>query len=93
MSHRSAYHVCVKRAWREREFEIYRVPLRDRLPIVRIPLRPEDADIRLDLQALLNQAYRTGRYDDLDYRREPEPPLEADDAKWADELLRREGRR
>ena len=67
--------------------------MRERLPIIRIPLRQTDTDITLDLQSLLDHAYRTGRYDDVDYRNEPEPPLDVDDARWADELLRREGRR
>ena len=29
----------------------------------------------------------------VDYRREPEPPLNAEDAAWADELLRHKGLR
>lgn len=91
--HRTAYHICVKREWRPDEFEIYRAALRERLPIIRIPLRRADADITLDLQSLLDQAYRTGRYDDIDYRNDPDPPLDVDDAKWADELLRRQGQR
>jgi len=91
-THRTPYHVCVRRAENVR-FEFYRVPLRERLPIIRIPLRPTDQDITLDLQALVNQAYRLGRYDDIDYRNEPEPALDAEDAKWADALLRKQGLR
>ncbi|HWE02424.1 MAG TPA: DUF4058 family protein [Tepidisphaeraceae bacterium] len=92
-SHRTAYHICVKRGWRGDEFEIYRAPFRQRLPIIPIPLRRTDPDATLDLQALVDQAYRTGRYDDTDYRVDPDPPLDGDDARWADELLRRESRR
>jgi hypothetical protein len=33
------------------------------------------------------------RYDDIDYRREPDPPLDPADATWADELLRKAGKR
>ena len=80
--------------WRGDEFEIFRAPLRERLPIIRIPLRRTDADVTLDLQGLVEQAYLTGRYDDdIDYRNDPEPPFDGDDARWADELLRHEGRR
>src|SRR5437763_1790427 len=93
VSHQTRYHVCVRRAWIENQFEFYKVPLRERLPVIKIPLRPTDQDVTRDLQALLDQAYRLGRYDDIDYRGEPEPPLDADDAKWADELLRRQGLR
>ena len=92
-SHRTTYHICVKRAWRGDEFEVYRVPLRERLPVIPIPLRRGIADVRLDLQSLIEQAYRTGRYDDIDYAIDPELPLEKEDAQWADELLRSEGRR
>lgn len=91
-SHRTTYRVCV---WRNEtgQFELYRVPLLRRLPSIRIPLRPADADVRLDLQALIDRCYAIGRYDDLDYRAEPNPPLDADDAKQADEMLRGKGLR
>jgi len=37
------------------------VPLRQRLPAIRVPLRETDADVPLDLQALIEQVYRHGR--------------------------------
>jgi len=73
--------------------EVYKVPLRERLPVISIALRPGDADVRLDLQAILEQCYRNGGYDDIDYTRDPAPPLRGDDAVWADTLLRKHGRR
>ena len=63
------------------------------LPAIRIPLDREDRDIALDLQALIDQCYEEGRYDDIDYREDPEPPLAPDDAQWADALLREKGLR
>ncbi len=57
-----------------------------------IPLRCADADVRLDLQPLLDRCYEMGSYD-LDYRADPEPPLDAEDAKQADEWLRGKGLR
>lgn len=92
-SHRTTYQVCVRRSWQPTAVEIYRVPLRERLPIIKIPLRETDQDARLDLQALIDQCYRNGRYDDLDYTVEPNPPLDLADAAWADALLREQGRR
>ena len=48
----------------------------------------------LNLQELIEQCYRKGRYEaDLDYRREPDPPLTGPDAKWAAKLLRKKGLR
>ena len=41
----------------------------------------------------LRQVYHHGRYDDIDYTLPPVPPLEAEDAAWADELLRAAGKR
>jgi hypothetical protein len=91
-SHRTPYKVCVHRG-SSIKAEIYRVPLRERLPVIRVPLRPTDADVPLDLQALIEHVYRHGRYDDTDYTVPPVPPLEPDDTAWADELLRSAGKR
>ncbi len=89
VSHRTAYQVCVRRGWDPAAVEIYPVPLRQRLPSVKVPLRQTDADVPLDLQALIEQCYRNGGYDaDIDYRYAPDPPLAADDEQWADALLR-----
>ncbi|HLQ47266.1 MAG TPA: DUF4058 family protein [Planctomycetaceae bacterium] len=86
-SHQTPYCVLTMRA-RQEPLEYYRVPLRERLPKVPIPLRTTDKDVVLDLQALFDLSYANGRYDDIDYTREPNPPLEPDDAAWADRLLR-----
>lgn len=86
-SKRTAYGACVKRATKAGQFEYYPAPLRERLPVIPIPLRPGDADIPLDLQLLVNQCYDRGRYSRIDYRRAPEPPFAADDANWADAVL------
>jgi hypothetical protein len=93
LSHRTTYHALVHRGWRGGEAEVYRLPLQRRLPTLRIPLRQSDPDALLDLQVLIEQAYRMGRYDDLDYRHEPDPPLSPEDTAWADELLKSAGRR
>jgi len=92
-SHRTAYQVCIWRAAQPDTFAVYRVRLRERLPVISIPLRPTDREVLLDLQAVLDQCYRNGGYDDIDYRGEPDPPLPADDASWADTLLREQARR
>ena len=94
LSHRTTYQVCVRRGWRPAHPEIYAVPLRQRLPSIKVPLREADADVPLDLQALIDQCYRNGGYDaDVDYRRPAAPALDPDDERWADELLRSQGRR
>ena len=91
--YRTTYQVVAWRARRPEAVEVYRVPLRDRLPIIPIPLRETDADVPLDLQELIDLAYENGRYDRIDYRAEPDPPLSPDDDSWAVALLRERGLR
>jgi hypothetical protein len=85
---RTAYMACVRRATRRDKAEVYPMPLWERLPAVKIPLRPEDADVELHLQALVDQCYRNGAYDGtLNYKADPDPPLFGADQDWADERL------
>jgi hypothetical protein len=86
--HRTPYHACVWRAARPGTCLYYALSLRLQLPTLPIPLRPDDANVPLDLQELVNQSYIRGRYDDIDYRRPPDPPLPAEDAAWAEALLK-----
>jgi hypothetical protein len=91
---RTAYMACVRRATRPGKAEVYPMPLWERLPVVKVPLRPEDADAPLDVQALVEQCYRNGAYEGtLDYAAEPDPPLTGADRTWADERLRELGLR
>jgi hypothetical protein len=87
------YRICVWRSWRPLSIEFYHAPQRERLPAIRLPLRERDNDVALDLQALIDRSYRYGRYEGTDYAADPEPPLEGEDAAWADALLRAHGLR
>jgi len=65
----------------------YPIPLRKRLPVIPIPLRPGDAEVAVDLQPVIDQVYRNGRYTYLiRYQKGPEPMLSKDDAAWAKSL-------
>ena len=76
------------------EAEVYPMALWDRLPVIKIPLRPTDADVPLDLQPLVEQVYRNGAYDGtLDYATDPDPPLLGADKVWAAEWLHEKGLR
>ena len=90
---RGAYLVCISPGWKRQRRELYVLALRQRLPVVPIPLRERESPVKLDLQALVEQVYETGRYDDLDYRAELNPPLAAEDAAWAEVRLTAAGRR
>src|SRR6266511_1517453 len=85
--YRGDYLVCISPGWKRQRRELYVLPLRQRLPVVPIPLRERESPVKLDLQALVEQVYDTGRYDDLDYGAELDPPLAAEDAAWAEALL------
>lgn len=91
--HRTPYRVCVRRAVRQSVAEIFRVPLREPVPNFRIPLRTHDPDVVLQLQPLLDECYRRGRYSTIDYAQPPRPALDKEDEAWADELLREKGLR
>jgi hypothetical protein len=79
---------CVRRATRRHEAEVYPMPLWERLPVVKVPLRPQDPDVPLDLQALVEQCYRNGAYEGtLNYAVDPDPPLLGADKEWADARL------
>jgi hypothetical protein len=78
----------------QQDYEVYPISLRQRLPKIRVPLKPSDSDALLDLQAAANWAYDRGPFPDrLSYSAPPAPPLAADDAAWADQLLRTAGLR
>ncbi len=90
---RTPYQACVRRGWNPDEAEIYPLSLRQPLRAISIPLRQRDAEVHLELQPLIDQCYRNGRYHTINYRVDPEPPLQGDDAVWATELLRQGGKR
>jgi hypothetical protein len=86
--YRTGYMTCVRRATRRAQAEVYLMPLSARLPVVKVPLRPEDADVPLDVQALVDQCYRNGGYEDtLNYAVDPDPPLRGGEGEWAVEHL------
>ncbi len=70
-----------------------RVTARQRLPVLPVPLRQPEASAALDLQALVDRAYTAGRYDDLNYTAELDPPLRSEDAPWTAELLKAAAKR
>lgn len=85
---RTPYMACVRRATRRGIAEVYPMPLWKRLPIIKIPLRPDDADVPLDLQTLVEQCYRNGGYEGtLNYAADPDPPLSGADEEWAEKRL------
>jgi hypothetical protein len=76
------------------EGKVWPIRLMQRLPVIGIPLKPEDPDAQLDLQAVLDLTYdRAGYADQIDYTADPEPPLSPELASWTDRHLRKAGLR
>jgi hypothetical protein len=84
------YLICVNRARGSRKrFAYYARTLRQRLPVIAIPLREGDADVALDLQSLVARTYDAGAYRyQIRYDVPCVPPLTAEDQAWADGLIR-----
>lgn len=82
------YLTCISPGSARSRFELYPMPIRQRLPILPIPLRPTDKRITLDLQQLLDHAYVAGRYDDTNYSAPPPVPLKPEDSIWAAGLVK-----
>lgn len=84
----SHYHASIHRQAKSKRVEFYPIALRSPLPRLRIPLRPDDADVVVDLQRVLAQSYAAGRYAmTIDYGRPASPPLDPADADWARERV------
>lgn len=87
------YLVCLHRGdWRARardRFHYWAIALGDRLPRVNVPLAGEDADVVVDMQAVVDRCLATATGRRIDYTRDCPPPLSKKQARWVDELLRK----
>ncbi|MGH7224123.1 MAG: DUF4058 family protein, partial [Gemmataceae bacterium] len=81
------YCIMVSRVEKRPDVGIWPVRLRERLPVIPIPLRAPDADARLDLQEALHHLYDAAGYEDYIYTGASQPPLHPDDAAWARQFL------
>lgn len=88
------YRILVSREeWRPRA-DLLAFSVRHAIPDFTLPLRHRDEDVSVPLNSLLHDLYDRAGYDlRIDYRGDPEPPLEGDDAGWADARLRGAGSR
>lgn len=88
------YFVHVSRAGRRPKGELWRIQLPQRLPPIAIPLKAGDEDARLDLQEVFTSVYDHAGFDLIvNYRDNPEPPLNPDQAAWAQQWLITKGLR
>ncbi|MEQ1829207.1 MAG: DUF4058 family protein [Pirellula sp.] len=90
---RSAYMMCVFRRTKPDRFEVYRGPIQSVLPNIPIPLRPNESDLVLELQPLIDACYRDGRYDRINYQAPPKAKFSQEDTAWMEARLRVQGKR
>ena len=83
------YYASLARAARRPLIDIWPIQLTTRLPVLPVPLNPPDADVPLDLGAIVRAVYARGGYATrIDYHEAvPPPPLEAEEQTWTDDLL------
>ncbi len=78
-----AYYAMVSRMEDRPQADLWPIGLRDRLPVLPIPLREPDQDVCVDLQAVLHRVYDGARYVNYIYEESPYPALNAVDNAWA----------
>ena len=82
-----SYSVLVSRVESRPDAEFWPIALRERLPVIPVPVRAPDSDAQLDLQAVLDRIYDDAGYADYIYEGNPRPRLDGDDAVWARQFL------
>ena len=86
------YHVCVYRAERPKDLQVYAIRLPQKLPPVSIPLSPGSAGVMVNLQTILDRCFEVGLYSRRVKYAEPcDPPLSPEQQSWADGILREKG--
>ncbi len=84
------YLVCLHRAGAKNKYQLWPTALQNCLPRIAVPLVDGVPDAVIDIQAILNRCYESGRYEiRVDYDEDCSPPLSQENAKWIDELLRK----
>ena len=84
----SAYEALLSRGDDRRRLRCWPIRLRERLPVIGVPLKGRDPDVPLDLGEVLRAAYESGAYERvIDYASPCDPPLTPPDARWAGKLL------
>lgn len=88
------YLVHVSHAEKRPRGLLWPIRLSQRLPVIPIPLLPDDPEAALDLEAVLTTAYDRAGYDlSVDYSGEPVPILPPEWLGWADGLLKKDALR
>lgn len=83
------YYAFVSRAEQYPRVAVWAFTVRDTLPILPIPLKPEHGDLPVPLRACLDNSYSDAGYQNrIDYSLPPDTPLRKSDSVWASKLLK-----
>ncbi|MDV3347257.1 DUF4058 family protein [Leptothoe sp. LEGE 181152] len=67
---------------------LFAFSLQQTVPPIPIPLLPGESDVLLELQPLLDQVYKKGRYHlAIDYSQPPSPKFAPEHQQWVLELI------
>jgi hypothetical protein len=81
------YSVLVSRAERRPAVDFWPIRLRERLPVIPIPLRAKYGNAQVDLQDVLHRAYDGPGSENFIYAGTPQPALAPEDAEWARQFV------
>ncbi len=85
---RAPYQIVVSRAQQRPRADVYLFGLRDPLPDIPVPLRPDEPEPIVPLNQVLHALYERAGYDQaIDYHRPLAPPLPKGDTAWVARLL------
>ena len=83
------YYVLVSRTQNFPLVDLWAFTVRDELPNIPIPLKPEHDNVPVSLRDCLDGAYEDADYETrIDYALPPDSPLRSPDAVWAARLLK-----
>jgi hypothetical protein len=84
----SDYRILVSQGWTRPRARLYAFGLRQPIPTIPLPLKPGEEQPELRLNDVLHALYERARVDlRVRYDGPPDPPLRAEDAAWARQLL------
>jgi len=91
---RADYYIHVSHREKRPKGYVCPILLTQQLPVIGIPLMPEDPDVELNLQDVLNSAYDRAAYDlEVDYQKDPLPSLSDAGSVWINQVLKDKGLR
>lgn len=85
----SDYRIVVSRVTTRPMADLYEFQLREPIPSFSLPLKPDDPELAVDLQAIVLGVYDRGSYHvRIDYNQPvPPPKLSEADQQWVDDLM------